>query len=529
MKRTVLLSLCATLLCGFCLGAKAQTETPWQVTTAITKKNILMEEFTGTGCYWCPDGHAVADRMTRIWPGRVFPLCIHTGSLATAYTTPAGDQIGQYLHCEAAGYPSGDVNRRDFGSGYLMSRSDWLMAADYVMGEDAPVNLLLQSRYDADSRELTVHVEGYFTADVIGEPRLCVLLLQDNVWGFQNGPTAGDYRHMHMLRQALTDDVWGDPIDEAQAGRYFCRDYTTALPARIGDVDVVPQDLQVVAFVSRSRTDIEQVVAARPQSDAFDASAAVVLQQPRIGIATQYGYRYFEVLLENVGRQPVSSATFELTVGQQLQTVTVDCDIAPDGFQYLRLPIDYTYSKRGTTKYNIVLTGVNDEPIAPQTLNGQFVKPTVVPRQVKVCLQTDTRASQNAFVLRDEQGAAVSTFGPFADGEAQSFEETITLAPGTTYCLEATDAWGDGSLVGATGYIELRDAQGVSIERAYIYGYGARIFMTTEATDGINMVQTATDGTPRRYNTDGRPVGNMQKGIVVEQRADKIRKYIQQK
>ena len=493
----------------------------WQVTTDITKKNILMEEFTGTACYWCTEGHALAERMTRVWPGRVFPVNIHTGSLARAYKTEAGDQIGTYMNCEEAGYPCGDVNRYDFGSGYVMSRSEWLLAADNAMKEDAPVNLLMQSSYDADSRQMDVHVEGYFTADVSGEQRLCVMLLQDNVWGYQNGSVSGDYCHKHMLRQILGDGgAWGDVIEGAAKGQYFSRDYAVTLPERIGDVDVKPQDMQLVAFVSAGRTDVKQVTAARPRCDGMATPLSVSLDYPRIPVGTQYGYRFFEVLLESNCNQPVTSATFELTVGQQTSTVTANCDIAPYGFAYLQLPMDYEYSKRGTTRYDIKLTAVNGTEVEPQSLNGQFVKPTATMPQVQIRLQTDAYATQNGLTIRNEQGETVYEYGRLANGEVATVEETLTLEPEHTYCLEVTDAWGDGMQRGGKGYIELRDGDGILIAQNNVYGFGERIFFSTTVPCGIKTVLNQETGDVRCYDLQGRRVDSVQHGVVIVRHAD---------
>ena len=117
-----------------------------------------------------------------------------------------------------------------------------------------------------------------------------------------------------MLRKALTD-VWGDPIDEVAKGSRFSRDFSLLLPNRIGEVDVKPEDLQLVAYMSAGRTDIEQVVGAKPECKEMDIPLSVRLEQPRITIGTHYGYQFFELLLENDCNQHLSSATFSLTVG----------------------------------------------------------------------------------------------------------------------------------------------------------------------------------------------------------------------
>ncbi len=499
----------------------------WRVSDDVQPKNVLMEEFTGTGCYWCPDGHAVADRMAHVWPGRVFPMNIHTGSLAKAYTTTEGNQIGQYFDCESAGYPSGDVNRCDFGSGFLMSRSLWQEAAATVLAEAAPVNLLLQGQYDASSGQLSVYVEGVFTSEVVADQRLCVLLLQDNVWGYQNGSTSGSYCHRHILRKALTD-VWGDPIEEVAVGSHFSRDFSLLLPDRIGDVDVKPEDLQLVAYVSAGRTDIEQVLGVKPECKGVDIPLSVRLEQPRITIGTHYGYHFFEVLLENECNQHLSSATFELTVGQQTEVQTVDCDIDGYGFQYLRLPMSYEYSKRGTTTYSITLTAVNGITLERQSLSGQFVKPNAVTQNVQVKLQTDSRAWQNVFAIRDAEGQLVCELGTFSTNEPLLIEQTLQLAPATTYCLEVTDSWGNGMLSDVQGYCELRDETGVLIENNYVYDYGTRIFFITEATDGITTPTLPSVNAPANFfHPDGQPMKAPQRGLnIVKRRGTSEKLYI---
>lgn len=513
MKNKILWILAYLCLCSIDLQAAE-----WQVKTDVEKKNVLMEEFTGTSCYWCPEGHAVAERMAHVWPGRVLIVNIHTGSLARNYKTNEGDIIGKTFDTDNAGYPCGDVNRYDAGDGMVMSRNLWMDAASVQLEEDAPVNLLIVGNYEAESRDLTVRVEGYFTGQVEGEQRLNVMLLQDNVWGFQNSSSSGNYRHMHMLRKTLSD-VWGDVIQEAEQGQYFEREYTMTLPERIEDVDVKVEDLSLVAFVTQGQTNVQQVTGCHLAG--VDVPLGVTLNEPPIYIGTQYGFQFFEMLIENECNQHIETVTFEITVGQKTETITRECNIEAYGFEYLSVPMEYTYSQRGTTKYSISLTAVNGIEVEHQTLSGQFVKPYVTTQEVRVLIQSDARAGQNTFAIRDEQGNIVREIGPLTDGEPQLVEETITLAPGRTYCLEVSDAWGDGLLIGAEGYYELRNADGVLIEKKNVYGYGQRTFFTTEGAEGIEAVRNDADKSMTLFDLWGRRVSKIpEDGIVVVRKND---------
>ena len=149
------------------------------------------------------------------------------------------------------------------------------------------------------------------------------------------------------------------------------------------------------------------------------------------------------------------------------------------------------------------------------------MKPYVTTQEVRVLIQSDARAGQNTFAIRDEQGNIVREIGPLTDGEPQLVEETITLAPGRTYCLEVSDAWGDGLLIGAEGYYELRNADGVLIEKKNVYGYGQRTFFTTEGAEGIEAVRNDADKSMTLFDLWGRRVSKIpEDGIVVVRKND---------
>ena len=56
------------------------------VSTTAENKNVILEEFTGISCGFCPDGHAIAQTLNNANPNDVFLINIHTGS----YANPQG-------------------------------------------------------------------------------------------------------------------------------------------------------------------------------------------------------------------------------------------------------------------------------------------------------------------------------------------------------------------------------------------------------------------------------------------------------
>lgn len=58
------------------------------VSTEPLPKNVVLEEFTGIHCGYCPQGHAIAQAIMNANPGRAFVIAIHQGS----YAVPSGGE-----------------------------------------------------------------------------------------------------------------------------------------------------------------------------------------------------------------------------------------------------------------------------------------------------------------------------------------------------------------------------------------------------------------------------------------------------
>ena len=78
MKK-VLLIMCLSFAT---LVSSAQTF----VSTSVENKNVILEEFTGISCGYCPDGHVVAKGIVDGAPNDVAVINIH----ATGFANPQG-------------------------------------------------------------------------------------------------------------------------------------------------------------------------------------------------------------------------------------------------------------------------------------------------------------------------------------------------------------------------------------------------------------------------------------------------------
>lgn len=256
------------LLFGFGISLIAQTI----VSTTPDNKKVILEEFTGVNCGYCPDGHKISNQLMATYPDELFAINIHQGYYAPTspasinYTTTYGNAIGTQAGATSTfGYPCGSINRHQYtGSAMVMYRSDWSTYASTAIGESSPVNIAIDVDLDYTTREMSVLVEVYYTAtSTASTNKLNVAILQDWIKGPQSGssfnPTYvtndGQYWHMHMFRDFLTGQ-WGVTIPTTTVGTFWDSTFVYTVPATYGAIPVELPNLKVVAFVAEGQTEI---------------------------------------------------------------------------------------------------------------------------------------------------------------------------------------------------------------------------------------------------------------------------------
>ncbi|MDR1653402.1 MAG: Omp28-related outer membrane protein [Prevotellaceae bacterium] len=243
------------------------TTSPAFVSTSAANKNVLIEEYTGIACQFCPDGHKRVNQLIDQNPGRVFAINIHQGQYAEDrtpnYTTEWGDALANQTGL--GGYPSGTVNRHIFEGGVTaLDRTRWAVQVPKILAQPSYVNVAAEATINHAARKLTVIVELYYTGNSAVSNNLNVALLQDSIMGPQSFATGltypemqhdGAYQHNHMLRHLLTGQ-WGDIIPPAQAGTYVVKRYEYDIPERIKNIPVNLYKLNILAFVAEGRQEI---------------------------------------------------------------------------------------------------------------------------------------------------------------------------------------------------------------------------------------------------------------------------------
>ena len=105
------------IILALALGASS-TYAQTIVSTNPENRKVVLEEYTGIHCVYCPSGHQIAQAIKDAHPDDVFLINIHSGSFAVPganepdFRTPYGKALDSQTGL--VGYPAATVNRQNF-------------------------------------------------------------------------------------------------------------------------------------------------------------------------------------------------------------------------------------------------------------------------------------------------------------------------------------------------------------------------------------------------------------------------------
>jgi|TARA_B110000914_G_scaffold178963_1_gene160893 hypothetical protein len=244
-----------------------------KVPDTFTKK-VLIEEFTGAWCGYCPDG---ADRVKRLIndnDGRVVGVSIHAGN-------PTGDAMviahANYLETtyQSTSFPSAMVDRVSINGNSCLNRGYWASVTNNQLLETTVCGLAIISEINGQNATVEVHAGFSSNLPLLGmdglvdDYRLTVYLIEDGVteegYGYdqrnydntiEESPfyNLGDpiigYEHNQTLRAVLSDSL-GDVIVggddsyiEMKKGEEYIKTYTVDISS------YNKKNLSIVAFIT---------------------------------------------------------------------------------------------------------------------------------------------------------------------------------------------------------------------------------------------------------------------------------------
>ena len=457
------------------------------VSVEPANRNVIIEEFTGRGCGYCTDGHRIANQIMANNPGRVWAINIHAGGYAQTSYPNMITQDGNTIHggFSISGYPTGVVNRSTAAG---IDRGQWNGQANTQMNQAAECNVAGIARINPDTRVATITVEVYYTGNsTVNENFLTVAMLQDSILGSQAdygnyNPTQwlnGQYVHMHILRDVITESAWGETISPTTAGTFITRNYEYPIPESIGSpngVDVVLENIFFLAWVSER----VQGSATRPILTACELDKTMMTDEPiypsisgleQVLKASCSQTKEFEFELANIGTNSFTSVKFMAEIVGVTQEFEWTGELLSGDKTKMSFDMEIPF---GTLPGTLNITEINGEPYA---YSANFVAESTEwaeteaegdETRVKVYIIQDQFGEQTTWDILNSAGETMASGGPYqhlvGSGSTQPNVLNVDLPTDECYLFRIFDSNDDGICCNyGEGYYYIKDASGNKI------------------------------------------------------------------
>ena len=463
------------------------TKAQQYVSTEPANRNVILEEFTGRGCQYCPDGHRIANEIMAANPGRVWAINVHAGSYALTnypnFNTPESTAIlGGF---SVSGFPAGVVNRSTAAG---QSRSAWNGLTNTQLNQAAECNVAGFARINSDTRVATITVEVYYTGNsTADENYLTVAMLQDSILGSQSGgstwnPTqmiGGQYVHMHVLRSTVTS-TWGDAITPTTAGTLITKTFEYQIPEVIGDpngAEVKIDNIFFLAWVSERY----QGTPTRPILTGCKLAQSVVTEEPiypKVSNVAQAvkascdNVKTFNFKLTNIGQNTLNSIKFNANVENINTEFEWTGELVSGDNTNLSFDMELPF---GTYNGTLYITEVNGQAYeASWGFNAESAEwgETVVDGDVtnlKVYIIQDQFGEQTTWNIINSNGEIIAEGGPYqhlaGSGGTQVNVANITDVPtDDCYLFRIFDSNNNGiCCTYGEGFYYIKDAHNTKI------------------------------------------------------------------
>ena len=246
-----------------------------------TNRNVLIEDFTGHKCVFCPAAADLAHQLHEANPSRVYIASIHAGpdgigdfqsvsppDYPLDFTNPQGVEIGLYFGENDEGFPGnprGAVNRFNNGT-IFQSPTQWTsMVNDQLSSNNLKVNIQSELNYYEQTKGAFLHVElDPIDASVTEKLGIVVYLLEDSLVGDQkmsDNSHNSSYIHRDIHRGNLNGNSFGRPVssDDLNGDKYYFN-YSFIVPDQLDEqYNASNMHLLIYAFNTES-WEIYQVI-----------------------------------------------------------------------------------------------------------------------------------------------------------------------------------------------------------------------------------------------------------------------------
>lgn len=236
---------------------------------AAEPHEVLVEEFTGQSCTNCPAAHESLEKIREEHNDHVNIIGLYYEGISqtkppTGYKydlrQPAAKEIANTVYGGVNSIPSAGVERYSpGGSGIKLGQAEWGNAITTRLAVPTPVNMKIESRYNATDRIDSVRITLKYTGTVAYKHNMCIAVLEDSIIDKQEYPSTHpiypkenpNYVFTNVFRSMVTGSISGDAVLPAlpvkNPGRVIVRNYTYKVPDNLN-----PDHCRIVAYIIKT-------------------------------------------------------------------------------------------------------------------------------------------------------------------------------------------------------------------------------------------------------------------------------------
>jgi len=254
----------------------------WPVFTpnTNTNRNVLIEDFTGHKCVFCPAAAELAHQLHVNNPTRVFTASIHAGpdgigdfqtvslpDYPLDFTNPQGVELGLFFGVNDDGFPGnprGTVNRVRNGSIFQGPGSWSSMVSTQLNQNDLKVNIQSKLNYFEATKGAFLHVEVEKLNPTLTTLGIVTYVIEDSLVGDQkmsDNSHNQNYIHRDIHRGNLNNQAFGRilKVSDMIDGKYYVN-YSFVVPNQL-DGTYNPENMHLLIYVFDGNTkEIYQVI-----------------------------------------------------------------------------------------------------------------------------------------------------------------------------------------------------------------------------------------------------------------------------
>ena len=470
----------------FCALTASGTAQERFVDETPQNRKVVLEEFTGIRCGYCPMGHRKTNTLRAEHPGEVFVINIHQGDLSSPqsgmddYRTNYGDALAS--QCGVESWPTLSVNRHLFPNQTAIGLVNdngtiWSDRTEEVLAMEAYANIAARATVDWQTREMQITVQIYYT-DSSSESSnyLNIALLQDYIYGYQSGASSNPdqvdgnyYVHMHALRDLITGQ-WGEEITTTIQGSFVEKTYTYTIPEAVRDIPVEMENISVVAFLAEGRTEI--INGCEAELSFTNGGPDYILHLSNFAQEAHNTcdsrIRFSAKAEIRAAVEPVSSMDFILNTpdGQREYTHTFEPALeAGSTVTFTSEPIEFPINQEMEASLSLAAVNGSDNFPEMDSLTADFSKyyMNIPSQEMILTVAQDQYGEEITWNVVTDEGDTIGQGGPYANLQNMGTRnriDTLTLAEG---CQTFTiyDAMGDGiHNTQGDGHIDFSDIEG---------------------------------------------------------------------